>query len=54
MLKGYTLVIVKPLYGLRTSGARCHDRLADTFRDEKFKPSLADSDVWYRDVGDIL
>ena len=29
-LAGHTLVIVKALYGLRTSGARYHERFADT------------------------
>ena len=29
-LEGHTLIIVKALYGLRTSGARFHDRLIDT------------------------
>ena len=42
---------MKALYGLRTSGARWHDRFADTPRDEKYKPSLAYSDVLYRDIG---
>ena len=51
-LEGHTLIIVKALYGLRTSGARFHEKLADTLRDLGFKPSLADPDLWYRDAGD--
>jgi hypothetical protein len=51
-LAGHTLVIVKALYGLRTSGARFHDRFAATLRDMNFTPSYADPDVWMRDAGD--
>ena len=51
-LAGHTMVIVKALYGLRTSGARFHERLADTLRDMKFTPSYADPDLWIRDAGD--
>ena len=51
-LEGHTLVIVKALYGLRTSGARFHEKLADTLRDMGFSPSLADPDLWLRDAGD--
>jgi hypothetical protein len=45
------MVIRKALYGLRTSGARFHEKLADTFRDFNFKPSYADPDVWIKDCG---
>jgi len=51
-LEGHTLVIVKALYGLRTSGAAFHEKLADTLRDLGFKPTMADPDLWYRDAGD--
>ena len=51
-LAGHTLVIEKALYGLRTSGARFHERLADTLRDLGFSPSFADPDVWMRDNGE--
>jgi hypothetical protein len=43
---GHTLIIFKALYGLRSSGARWHDRFADTLRDMGFTPSKADPDVW--------
>jgi hypothetical protein len=52
-LAGHTMVIVKALYGLRTSGARFHERLADTLRDMGFTPSYADPDLWLRDAGDV-
>ena len=51
-LAGHTLLISKALYGLRSSGARFHDKFADTLCDMGFKPSLCDPDVWYRDAGD--
>mgnify|MGYP003449427917 FL=1 len=52
-LEGHTFIIVKALYGLRTSGARFHEKLSDTLRSEGFVPSLADSDLWIRDAGDV-
>ena len=51
-LEGHILIIKKALYGLRTSGARFHEKLADTLRDMGFKPTLADPDLWLRDAGD--
>ena len=51
-LAGHTLIIFKALYGLRTSGARFHERFAATLRDMGFTPSFADPDVWMRDAGD--
>ena len=50
---GHILIIRKALYGLRTSGARFHERLADTLRDLGFTQSYADPDVWMRDAGDL-
>lgn len=50
--EGHTLVIVKALYGLRTSGARFHERLADALLAEGWKPSYCDSDLWIKDAGD--
>eukprot|EP00957_Ditylum_brightwellii_P053256 4038058-Ditylum_brightwellii.AAC.1 len=50
-LAGHTLLISKALYGLRSSGARFHDKFADTLSDMGFIPSLCDPDVWYRDAG---
>ena len=35
-LEGHLLVIVRALYGLKTSGAHWHDRFADTLREEGF------------------
>ena len=47
-LKGHTLIIVKALYGLRTSGARWHDRFADCLRKMGFVPSRAEPEIWMR------
>ena len=48
---GHTLIILAALYGLRSSGARFHDKLSDSLREEGFLPSFADPDLWYRDAG---
>ena len=47
-LEGHTLVIYKALYGLRTSGVRWHERLADCLRDMGFFPCMAEPDIWMR------
>ena len=51
-LEGHTLVIEKALYGLRTSGARFHEKLADTLRNMGFFPCKSDADLWIRDAKD--
>ena len=51
-LEGCVLIIVKALYGLRTSGARFHERFADTLRDLGFSPCMNEPDLWIRDAGD--
>ena len=51
-LEGHVLVIVKSLYGLKSSGARWWEVLADVLRQMGFKPSKADRDIWMRDKGD--
>ena len=48
-LEGHLLTIERALYGLRTSGARWHDRLADTLRDMGYTTCKADPDVWLKD-----
>jgi Reverse transcriptase (RNA-dependent DNA polymerase) len=48
-LQGHLLVIERALYGLRTSGARWHDRFADTLREMGYFPCKADPDVWMKD-----
>ena len=51
-LAGHTLVIVKALYGLQTSGLRWAERLADCLQDMGFVPSKAEPDIWMRKVDD--
>jgi hypothetical protein len=51
-LEGHLLVIIKALYGLRSSGARWHDRLFDALSEMGFTPSKADPDIWMRARGD--
>ena len=48
-LQGHTLIIVKALYGLRSSGKRFNERISDTLRDIGFWPSRADNEVWMRE-----
>ena len=49
-LSGHTLIIEKALYGLRSSGARFHEKFADTLRDMGYTPCKADpEDVWLKD-----
>ena len=47
-LQGHLLIMIKALYGIRSGGARWHDRLFDILQGLKFKPSKADPDVWMR------
>ena len=46
------MLVHKALYGLRTSGVRWHERLADCLRAEGFFPCRAEPDIWMRDRGD--
>ena len=50
--EGHYLVIVKALYGLKSSGLRWHERFADVLRSMDFFPSRAEPDIWMRDKGD--
>ena len=44
-LQGHTLVIIKTLYGLQSSGVRFHEVLGVTLRKEGFKPTKIDPDL---------
>ena len=50
-LEGHLMIIVKALYGLRTLGARFHEKMSDSLKQLGFKPTLADPDLWYRNNG---
>jgi len=45
---GKVLNIVKALYGLRTSGAQFHKKLAETMQNLGYFPSKADPNIWMR------
>ena len=51
--EGHILVIHKAQYGLRSSGARWHDKFADCLRDIGFQPCKAEPDIWMRRNGNI-
>ena len=50
--EGKRMLIDKGLYGLQSSAARFHDKLASTLRQIGFKPCKADHDLWMRNKGD--
>ena len=45
---GKIIVIVRALYGLKSSGARWRQHMAQSLRNAGFKSCLADPDVWLR------
>jgi hypothetical protein len=47
-LQGQSVIIVRALYGLKSSGAAWRAHLAGTLKSLGFTSSLADPDVWYR------
>ena len=52
-LEGHTLVMNKALYGLRSSGLRWHEKLADSLRDMNFISTKAEDDIWMRKNGNL-
>ena len=46
--EGQVVVIVRALYGLRSSGSAWHAHLAQVLTDMKFTPSRGDPDLWPR------
>lgn len=49
-LQGKPVLIVRALYGLKSSGAAWRSHLANTLFHLGYKSSLADADVWYREA----
>jgi Reverse transcriptase (RNA-dependent DNA polymerase) len=45
-LEGHTLLVDKALYGLRSSGLRWHERLANVLRSIGFTQCKAEADIW--------
>jgi hypothetical protein len=52
-LEGHYLIIVKALYGLRTSGLRWYERFTDCLCNEGFSSCKAEPDIWMRLNGDL-
>ncbi len=50
--EGRTLIIVKALYGLRSSGLQWWERFSAILAGLGFVPSKAEDDIWMRDKGD--
>ena len=50
--EGKRMLIDKGLYGLQSSAARFHDKLASRLRQMDIKPYKADHDLWMKDKGD--
>ena len=50
--EGCILIVKKALYGLRTSGARWAEQLADSLRNLEFLSSYADPAIWIREYID--
>ena len=48
-MEGYTKIIHKALYGLRSSGLKWHERLDDYLRDMGFSPCRVEPDIWMRE-----
>ena len=46
-----TLIIVKALYGLKSSSFMWHHKFFENIRDMGFHPCYADFDLWIRDRG---
>ncbi len=53
ILQGHTLIIVKALYGLCTSGLRWHEQFANCLQDMGFTPCRAEPDIWMQCNGDV-
>jgi hypothetical protein len=52
--KGKTALIVRALYGLKSSGATWRANIAHTLSDMRFVPSCGDPDVWMRQAFDQM
>jgi hypothetical protein len=50
--KGKLIIIVRALYGLKSSGAAFRSKLASDLRELGYRSSLADADVWLKNRGD--
>ena len=46
---GHSLIVVKAIYGLKSSGLRWWERCSVILKDMNFFPSKAEDDIWMRD-----
>jgi Reverse transcriptase (RNA-dependent DNA polymerase) len=51
-LEGSLMIIVKDLYGLKSSGKRWHERLFDVLLSLGFTSTKAEEDIWIKDMDD--
>ena len=45
---GKTVIVVRAMYGLKSSGVAWHAKFSETLRSMDFKPSYAHPDVWMK------
>jgi hypothetical protein len=50
-LEGCIMIVVRSIYGLKTSAARFHEVLSRSLMGLGFLPSRADADLWMKDCG---
>ena len=50
-LQGKRLIVVKALYGLKSSSARFHENLSAKLKKMGYRPTKVDFDLWYKKVG---
>ena len=48
--QGKRMIVDRSLYGLKSSAARFHEHLSVKLRNMRFKPSMADPDLWIRNT----
>jgi hypothetical protein len=53
VLQGNMMIIFKALYGLRTSGLRCHASFSSILRSEGFVPCIAEPDIRMRATDNV-
>ena len=53
MDEGKVFIVVRALYGLKSSGAELREFLAEQLDDMVFKSSIVDPDVWMREATKI-
>lgn len=46
--QGQTVIIIRAMYGLKSSGAAWHTQLSETLYSMNFKPTLVDPNVWFQ------